>query len=229
MWCPFYTFTYTFVRKWKINYFQSPDCLLFRSIRICSSQWGCASSYSHKPHVEIKSPLSSLPMVLCLTSPGACKWVSSAIVNLLLFRKSSAACSVSPLFATKRNSATVCGQSVRRLLPALTWAWVIPADRLKLTNLTHVRVWDKPVFTWSVKQKSSMLQCTLLTEEPRARQNERLSGGKLVLQDEGMDENYKPLYLRPHVHPFSWGSSNARTPLPLTTWCPRFTALVCGV
>lgn len=80
---PFFTFTYTFVRKWKINYFQSIDCLLFRSIRICSCQCGFASFYSHKPHVEIKSRLFSLPMVLCLTSPGACKLVSSAIVKLL--------------------------------------------------------------------------------------------------------------------------------------------------
>lgn len=160
-------------------------------------------------------------MVLCLTSPGACKLVSSAIENLLLFRKSSAACSVSPLFATKMNSATVCGQSVRRLLPSFTWAWVTPADKHKLTNLTHMTVWDKPVFSWSVKQKSSMLQCTLLTEEPRLRRNERVSEGKLVLQGEWMGENYKPLksiyfsvYLLPHVHPTVqlWGPQMPKPP-----------------
>lgn len=141
-------------------------------------------------------------------------------VNLLLFCKSSAVCSVSPLFATKMNSTTVCGQSVRRLLPSFTWAWVVPADELKLKNLTHMTVWDKPVFTRSVKQKSSMLQCTLLTEEPRLRRNERVSDGKLVLQDEWMSENYKPLksiyfsvYLLPHVHPTVqlWGP---QTPKP---------------
>lgn len=47
--------------------------LFIISIKICSCQCGFASFYSHKPHVEIKSSLSSLPMVLCLTSSGACK------------------------------------------------------------------------------------------------------------------------------------------------------------
>lgn len=117
--------------------------------------------YSNKSHCEIKSQLSLLPMVLCLTSPGACKLVSSDIVNLFLFHKSPTACSVSSSLKHKINSTTVCGQSVWRVCPSSLWDWVICANKPN-TAWDYLVVEEKHPRTTVVPKPGTFLPASVL-------------------------------------------------------------------